>query len=148
MKFVIQSAAVLLIAFSTASIAKQPVLSIMSSDSQKQQSSLSAERNQRGGNLEIVFVEGETAVVGLQFDLKLRDAAKAVSACGSLSSGHALTCNDISADVLRVIVFSATNAPIDTGVVLTIPGAGVAKFVEGSVLMGDANAEAVQAEVL
>ena len=148
MKFATRIAAVLLVALSSAAFAQKPVLSVIAEQLQSQRGALSSAREQRGGNVEIAFVEGETAVVGLQFDLKIRDAAGAVSACGSLPSGHSVTCNDIASDTLRVIVFSVENAPIETGVLVAFPSAGVAKIVEGSVQMGDANAQAVEPEVL
>lgn len=131
---------------------EKPVLSVIPLESGKKISgsgplSQGVAATRRG--VEIALVEGAVPVVGLQFDLRVKDAAAAVQHCNQrLASGHTLTCNDLESDVLRVVVFSARNAVIRTGAVLSLPGVAGAKLIEESVLMGDADAKPVAAEVL
>lgn len=131
---------------------EKPVLSVIPLESGKGasgESSLSQSLTATRAGVEIAFVQGATPIVGLQFDLRVKDAATAVERCNQrLASGHTLTCNDLKRDVLRVIVFSTQNAIIKTGAVLSLPGVSNAKLIEESVLMGNANAEPVTAEIL
>jgi hypothetical protein len=131
---------------------EKPVLSVIPLESGKALSGtspLSQGLTATRGGVEIAFVEGATPIVGLQFDLRLKDAALAVKRCNQrLATGHTLTCNDLQSDILRVIVFSTRNAVIRTGAVLSLPGIANAKLIDESVLMGDADAEPVIAEIL
>ena len=153
----------LLVVLSGYSFAQQPVLSLVgmgasvgTSPSEKSRLDLDKQvafrSKAQSAEKSIVFLEGSTPVVGIQFDLQVEAgfAEKAVLACGSkLESGHSLTCNKIDERTVRVIVFSLANKEVRSGSLLTLPrGLSRAKFVDGSIHVGDANAERVDVEVL
>lgn len=154
---------VLLVILSGYSFAQQPVLSLVgmgasvgASPSKKSRLDLDKQlgfrSNAQSVEKSVVFLEGSTPVVGVQFDLQVEAgfAERAVLACGSkLESGHSLTCDKINERTVRVIVFSLRNKEVRSGSLLTLPrGLSKAKFVDGSIHVGDANAERVDAEVL
>lgn len=153
----------LLVVLSGYSFAQQPVLSLVgmggpAGASPSEKSRLDLDRrvgfqpNAQSAEKSVVFLEGSTPVVGIQFDLQVDAgfAEKAVLACGSkLESGHSLTCTIIDERTVRVIVFSLANKEVRSGSLLTLPrGLSKAKFVDGSIHVGDANAERVDVEVL
>lgn len=145
------------------SFAQQPVLSLVGMGSSVgastgEKSRIDPDRQVGSGSKaqsaekSVVFLEGSTPVVGIQFDLQVQAgfAEKAVLACGSrLESGHSLNCNKIDEQTVRVIVFSLANKEVRSGSLLTLPrGLSEAEFVDGSIHIGDANAERVDVEVL
>lgn len=114
-----------------------------------------ASKSRSGGSIQVDFVEGDTPVVGLQFDLALDGKGSftesTISGCGGrLSSGHQAICSITGEGNVRVIVFSATNAVIRTGTLASIraSGKGSVSIIKDSVQLGDADANPVRAEVL
>jgi hypothetical protein len=161
MKMLKISGLCLLLAASVHAFAEKPVISIVPSQGgieapvrgMMNDADRVVERTGGGGAVDIAFVAGGTPVVGLQFDLAASGggAEELEALCNGkrLASGHSLTCNALDESTVRVIVFSVSNKPISTGAILSLPrGVDSLSFVEGSVQLGDANAKAVEGEVL
>lgn len=134
-------------------VAADPVLSIHGGGAGDGKKVSAASKSQN--NVQVDFVEGDTPVVGLQFDLSLGEKVEAtessISSCGGrLPSGHQIICSVTSNGNVRVIVFSGSNAVIRTGTIATIStrGKGSVSFVKDSVQLGDAEANPVRTEIL
>ncbi len=148
----------LLLGASLSAAAGSPTLAVYMSGSDLRTADSRISRAAAGaaaGAASIEFVSGDTEVVGLQFDLRTKSArgqgfSGVPAGCqAGFGTSHSVTCNVLSTGDLRVIVFSPSNEPIPTATLVTFSNFNQPlRLVEGSVLMGDANAQAVKPEVL
>jgi len=106
-----------------------------------------------GSEPSIEFAQGPTEITGVQFDVFVKGGKGAASdfadACLiDLPDTHQAFCGRQDSGAIRVLVFSASNAALETGKLGTIDGAAQLQILPNSVLASDARANHVKLEAI